>query len=794
MRKFLITSLIGICSVLVLGAFIDLPLDDGLTKILSRFEAYTLNRPQEKLYLHVDKPLYVAGEDIWFSTYLVNAGSLKPDSISRTIYVELFNDTNTLLQRRVLYSPDGTSHGDFTLAENLPQGKYTIRAYTNYMKNADEEFFFTKEISVINLTENSRSPIPLANTTPDLQFFPEGGDMLVDVENQLAFKAVNQTGKSIQVEGEISDETGKIITSFRSEHDGMGLFRITPLSNHHYTATIKNSGYSFPLPTVSDKGYMLRVTDMNSDIRITAYSNLKKFSTDPCIIYLVAQSRGAICYAAKGEITNTALGTKIPKNKLPTGIVQITLFDGSGVPQCERLFFINHQSELTLSLKPDQAEYDKKKAVTIDMDVRRKDDTSVKGNFSFSIFDGSRISAEEYPATIVNNLLLTSDLKGHIENPGYYLKDTLQETKHHLDLLMMTHGWRRFRWETILKDNLDPVKYYAEGGIVISGIVQKELSKKPSVNSSVKIFTQQKDILILKTDSLGRFYTDELSFYDSAQLMIQTDNPKGKQSDLQFKLNPFNIPPKMQSISMASDTEDLKNFLEKVRNGNIILPFTTKTTILKEVEVKATRIKETDDNTFKLYGVPDATINMKDVPQGFANILQAIQGRVAGVTVSGNNVSIRGGGSPLFLLNGMPVDSSIISSLSVYDVESIDVLKNPGTTSLYGMRGGNGVIAINMKKGHTYSAPTVGIHTLKYPGFYKAREFYSPNYSVADLPQDSLDVRNTLYWNPAVKSNSDGKARIHFFTSNVSSSYKIIVEGISDDGIPGYTAYDLIVK
>lgn len=790
MLKSLSTYLTGLAIILISGAFILQPPDEGLAKILSKFQQYLTSLPQEKLYLHVDKDTYVAGEDIWFSAYLLDAMNHRKDSISRTIYVELFNQAKTLLQRRVIYSSDGLSHGDFHLFDTLTQGSYSIRAYTNYMKNVGEDFFFEKEISVINFDKKHKSKNSSVSST-DLQFFPEGGDMLTDVENQIAFKAADQNGRGIFVEGDVVDETGTVVTSFKSEHNGMGMLRFIPSLNHKYVARTKNSGRTVALPAALQKGYILRILDMGADIKITAYSNLKKFSPDPCIIYLVAQTRGTACYAARGEIINTALITKIPKSKLPTGITQITLFNGEGVPQCERLIFINHQDALTVSVKPDLRTYTKKKAVTIDIAVKRKGGTAAKGFFSLAVVDDARISTEA-PRTIVTNLLLTSDLKGYIEDPGYYLKDTIQQTKHHLDLLMMTHGWRRFTWKAMLQENTDPPKYYNENGIVISGKVLKALSKKPSINSDVKIFTQQKDFLILKTDSLGRFYTDELFLNDSSQLMIQTDNAKGKQSDLQLTLDPFNVSPPLNYKTMTTEAERSDSLSYFITTRNNPLTAQGKTTVLKEVEVKATRIKE--ESNFKLYGIPDETINMKDIPQGYTNILQAIQGRVAGVMVSGNSVSIRGGGTPLFLLNGMQVDQDVITStLNVNDVESIDILKG-ASAAIYGGRGGNGVIAINTKKGYVYHAPSVGIHTMKYPGYYKAKEFYSPNYDVASEPRDTLDVRNTLYWNPSIKTDSNGKAQIRFFTSNVSSAYKIIVEGISEDGIPGNNSCDLTVE
>lgn len=174
-----------------------------------------------------------------------------------------------------------------------------------------------------------------------------------------------------------------------------------------------------------------------------------------------------------------------------------------------------------------------------------------------------------------------------------------------------------------------------------------------------------------------------------------------------------------------------------------------------------------------------------------------MQGRIAGVMINGAypnmSVSIRGGGTPLFLLNGMQVEMDMIMMVNPNDVESIDVLKG-ASAAIYGMRGGNGVIAVYTKNGEFISKPTVGIHDIKYPGFYRAREFYSPNYEVPIEEHNFPDIRTTLYWNPSIRTDKDGNAKVSFYTSDVTSSHTIKIEGVSKDGIPGTDGQSLNVE
>jgi TonB-dependent SusC/RagA subfamily outer membrane receptor len=775
-----------------------------LEKVVSKFGDYTRAHPQEKLYLQLDKPLYAAGEDMWFSTFLVSASRHIPDSISKVVYVELFNPSKKLIQRRTLYSPDGFSHGDFHLADSLSPGTYVLRAYTNNMRNTEEDFFFLKEVTVLNINATLKTPATETGLA-DITFFPEGGNLLVNVENRVAFKAISRTRGGVETEGEIVDASGKVITTFRTEHDGMGVFRMIPTPHTFYFAKVSGLARTFPLPPSTQQGYQLRLVETDAFINARVRTNLDAALTRGGII-VVAQSRGVICFAARSPTLHSELITNIPKNKLPTGIVQVTVLDGSAVPQCERLVFVNHEDKLKVDGTPDKSIYTKRGRMELSIHVAKKDGTPAKGNFSMSAYDGSKIPTREtYPSNIVNYILLSSDLKGKISNPGYYLADTLPTTKHHLDLLMMTHGWRRFTWKSILTDTLAPIPYLPEQGIRVSGQVL-ETSRKPAPNSKIKIVAASGDVVMLTANRQGKFYDDGFMHYDSTQFVIQTDDAKGRQRQLGFILDPFNTTAGLEYTPADDGVSDAGTFLDQVNRRKVLsegIGTDTSATLLKDVVIKSTRI-ERDPPPFRLYGVPDATVNFKDMPYIPISVLQGLQGKVAGVVVSGTpgfeSVTIRGltsygtGGDPLFLLDGMPVDIDLIRNFPTTDVASIDILKGP-SAAMYGARGSAGVVAIITKKGVSPAPPPAfGIHNVKYPGLYRAREFYAPRYDVSDSRNEFQDIRNTLYWNPSVTTDGDGTAHISFYTSDIASDYNIVVEGISVDGVPGVGSFKISVR
>jgi hypothetical protein len=802
-RKFLLSALLILSVSLV--SFIGSE-DDILKHLITRLLAYQSRNPQEKLYLHFDRPYYAAGENLWFKAYLVDGTYHRMDSsVSKVIYVELLNSSNKILDRKALYAPAGSSYGDFQLADTLSEGNYLVRAYTNYMKNYREEFFFQKEISILNALVKKTGGPEVAESIVNIQFFPEGGNLVAGVDNRIVFKAMNSFGKSVDVEGDIIDDENKVITSFASEHKGMGSLRMMVFSQKKYKARLRKPSAvakEFMLPQAIEKGYLMQLVDAGANIKLVIYNNQEKIASSPVLFNLIGQTRGEVYFAAKGEIKTSTVTALIPKNKFPSGIAQFTVFDGHGLPQCERLFFIDHQQTLNVDIKPDKTVYSKREKVTLGLTVRNREGQPVKGDFSISIYDNNAVkNFEDYPVTIENYLLLISDLPGYIEEPGYYFKDKSPETLRHLDLLMLTHGWRRFVWKDILTDEQKPVQYFAERGISISGSVGKTLSGKAAANSKLKIFNSQGDFVIVDADENGRFYTDDLVYFDSTKLAIQTENVKGKQLELKLELDPFNIPPSSHYIVTPFPHLKSELLLKQAQNRldyEKALKLAQDERLLKEVVVSASKIDET--NKPKVYGTPSATVQMKDIPQTYTNVFQALQGRVPGIQVRGVSpnmtISLRAGNTepPLFLLNGTPVDADVINSIPVTDVSYVDVLK--GTASaIFGSRGQNGVVAVYTKAtDYTPRKALGGMQHYQYPGLYLGKEFYSPSYDVPDDKHSYPDIRNTLYWNPVVETDEQGKAQVSFYSSDVASAYSVIIQGLSFEGDTGYGTSSLQIK
>lgn len=776
--------------------------EDFIQFISNKLNKYRGTLPVEKAYLHLDKPYYVTGDTLWFKAYLTEGSLHLADSASNLLYVDLIEQRsgrNAALKR--VQMNGGTGHGEFVLADSLAPGAYTIRAYTNWMRNASEDFFFKKNVYVFDYEEKTSANT--ATGKPDLQFFPEGGQLVADINTRIAFKAVNEAGLAQNVTGFVLAQSGDTVASFKSEHLGMGRFQFAPKTGESYRAFVKEGDGKvtlFAFPKVHDTGFTMVVDNLSNPfkMRVIAYAKVPGKTEIP--VHVVGHARGIVAFVAKGKIGNRGLMMQLPTTELPDGITHLTLFDEANKPVCERLVFVDHSRSLRVNIKPSKPEYKPREKVDLEVTVTDSAGKPVEANLSLSVTDAGQILQQPYEQNIASYLLLSSDLKGIIEQPAYYFDLAKTDRKIHLDYVMMTHGWTRFKWEDVLLDSIPPAKRYVEQGITLEGDAKRN-NKKLTEKTALSLFLSNDSLstfMTSETDEYGHFTIYNLAFSDSLQLRIQGMNKKGNQS-LSFTLNPFDAPRasvvKIPFKPVTVDAQRLADFLKNAAQDQDISRKIreNRERLLREVTIKAK--KEVPRDSRKLYNSADATLKVTpQMASGYMSILDMLQGRVAGVSVMGSGmnavVSIRGNrGEPLFVLDGMPVDKALITSLNVFDVESIDVLKG-ASAAIYGSRGGNGVISVLTKRGnenYDYSQDIVpGVLVTKIAGFHTPREFYSPQYGPTSPPAPNPDFRSTVFWAPMLKTGSDGKVRVAYYHSDAASPADIRVEVLSPTGLPGF--------
>lgn len=873
--------------------------DDPIQKLVAQLEKWTSDQPQEKVYLQFDKPYYGVGDNIWFKGYITIGPKHQLSALSGALNVELIDDRDSIKQWIKLPVNSGITWGDFALADTLREGNYRIRAYTNWMRNAGEDYFFEKNITIgnaatnavftkasytysktgtaqkvdaqINYTNLDGAPyagkevnysvrlnnkqimkgkgitddkgslsVSFVNATSapltsgsiitnikvadkntvtktiaikttsgqvDVQFFPESGTLVNGVRSRVAFKAVGTDGLGVDIKGVITDNNNAELAQITTKHLGMGTFVLTPESGKTYKAQLTypdGSQNTVALPQVAPQGYVLTVNNTDTaNINIRATSSTGVDSKD---VYLVGQANGVVCYVARNKAGSAAFSASIPKSKFPSGIVQFTLFSAAGQPLNERIAFIQRNSDmLKLNVSAAQSASALRQKVKLNISARDAGGKPVIGTFSAAVIDESKVQTNEAAETsILSQILLTSDLRGYIEQPNYYFTNPSDKTNADLDILMMTQGYRRFEWKALLANQLPAIKFQPEKTLQISGTI-KTSGGKPVPNGKIMLFTTTGGTFILDTvaDANGRFAFKNLVFKDSIKFVLQARTAKnGKNVDIALDNLPATMAVKskqaqdaqVSSVALASYLKfTKKQYDEEAKYG-----LGNHTIMLKEVTITEKK-KSAVANSSNLNGAGNAdqviTGDFFD-KMGCVTIDQCLQGRLVGVIFrNGIPYSTRSMNTPMqIIIDGIYVEPDFLSTLVPNNIASIEVLRTIGNTAIYGSRGGGGVLLINTKRGGDYAADASqiyapGILTYTPKGFYSARQFYSPAYDDPKTNVTIADLRTTIYWKPNIITDKDGNASIEYFNAGSKGTYRVVVEGINDDGYLGRQVY-----
>jgi TonB-dependent SusC/RagA subfamily outer membrane receptor len=775
--------------------------EDFTQKIASKLLHYRTVFPQEKAYLHLDKPYYVTGDTLWFKSYLVESALHMPDSASQLLYVDLIEHrTGKNVALRRVHLSGGIGHGDIVLADSIPNGAYTIRAYTNWMRNFSEDLFFRKDIYLFD-PQNATGPAP--SNVVDLKFFPEGGQLVAGTTTRVAFKGVNESGHGTDVSGFVLNKSNDTVALYKSEHLGMGRFQFEPKSGEVYNAFLKGKDGKltrFDFPKVQESGFTMVVDNLSNPLKMRVIAYSKFPGKQESAVHIVGHSRGIVAFVAKGKVNAKGLMMSLPTTELPDGITHLTLFDEQSKPVCERLVFINHNRNLNVKITPSKTAYKPREKASIEIMVTDSAGKPVEANLSATVTDAGQILQQPYDENIASHLLLSSDLKGFIEQPAYYFDPQKTERKIHMDYLMMTQGWSRFRWEDVLADSLDAPQNFVEQGITLSGEVKRN-NKKVSDKLTLSLYLSNDSLstfMTAETNENGRFAVYNLVFADSLKMRLQGMNKKGNTS-LSFQLDPFSTPKvtltKAPFYPITVDAQQLQAYLKRAEQDQEIARKIreSRERLLQEVTVKGK--KEVPRDSRKLYGSADASIKVtSQMASGARSILDLLAGRVAGVQVVGSgmnaSVYIRGNRTePLFVLDGMPVDKDMIANLNTFDVESIDVLKG-ASAAIFGSRGGGGVISILTKRGnenYDYSQDIVpGVLVAKIAGYNVPKEFYAPAYGQNGIQNTNPDYRSTVFWAPMLQTDKQGRATFEYYNTDAATSVDVRVECLSSAGTPGF--------
>ncbi|MFD2200215.1 TonB-dependent receptor plug domain-containing protein [Shivajiella indica] len=873
-------------------------ISDLTEKILSYMEYYVEDVPEEKVFVHMDKNLYAAGDNVWFSVFLTAGSPDVPSPLSKVVYVDLLDNEGTLLQQKTVQIQEGHGYGDFKLDFYMREGIYHIHAYSHWLRGFGREAVFRfsieilepynlkfqpsvefqmaeagnmvkyqamvkalnrslqplkgetiiyevlnrnrvlksgsfqlddegaynldfslllsdlQQVTAIELTQKENEEysisrkflLPFPASMMDIQFLPEGGDLVSGFNNKVAIRAVYPDGTPIILSGSVNVDGQEVV--FNTNESGLGSFSFTPQNGKLYRANIQigESKLEIPLPQVKSTGVNLAVDNskenlLNVLIQANAFNEISPSGEG----LLVIHARGRIGHMQVINLANGVTGARINKNQLAPGINQVTVFEPEGTPLAERLVFIPQEKDLKLKLKIDEVNTRARGKNKWKLEIEGEGFEG--GNYSVSVTD-----ANEVPYSLTSNIIsylkIESELKGRIHQPKQFFSDKRDDEG--IELIMLTHGWRRFNWESVLEGKIEN-KNFIEQGINITGTVSpKSEGKRGLTGGIINVFSKgkQEDFIAVEFGENGKFIIDDLDFQDTTLLTISANDRRHKEL-VNLELDPplskyeqwegFN--PEINAFEISPVLREYLKNVEK-RKAATASYGEMEVVEIDEFVVQSEKFDPTQEEITRIYGKGDASLRPEDIGgfEGYVDIWQLLQGRFAGVRIipspmgGAPTIQIRGvgsieaGGAPLVLLDNSPIDPSFAGSISPRELASVEVFKDAATLAVFGTQGANGAIALYTKRFAGIGEMGDGVFNLRFPGYSIARQFYMPRYDNESNP--APDYRSTLFWNPKIIWNGN-QADIEFFNNDVVQKYKVVVQGIDKSGRLSYLEQEI---
>lgn len=772
---------------------------------------------QEKLFLHTDKDSYLAGEILWMKLYLVDAATRRPGTLSRSAFVEILSDEQKpVLQARIALN-SGTGNGSFQLPFSLHSGNYLLRAYTNWMKNSPAGSWFEKQLVILNTLRNNPAaatptaapitPAPASQrpTAPyDIQFFPEGGNLVAGIPNHIAFRIIDSTGKGLGAFGAVLTNTGDTLTCIKTQRFGMGEFTLTPTENTRYTVQIRTPGRppgSYQLPTPESTGYVLHVADAgNGNLRIDVHAAGVPANT---VLRLLAHAHRIITSRETNLAENNATFL-IPKDSLPDGVTWFTLFTGANgapAPVCERGWF-KAPALLNLAVKADQPSYDKREKITLDVSAQDAVHSPLRldGSIAVVLQDDVQSTGDQ---DILNYLLLSAELKGQVESPSYYFSPKNNDREEMASLLLMTQGWRRLKVSPSQPQN----RYIPEyAGLLVSGHITDRRTGAPAPNIAAWLSAPGRRYQLARSvsDINGNILWDMGALYGARELVVQ---PVTADSNYHIEIT---------SSFAEADPNPAASPAANAAAGRRSLPNPPPSQLLQHsigaqaqnayqaaLRQQFIRPEQTDTNAF--YGRPDRRYKLDDYTR-FTTMEEVIREYVKEVRFNNRKGDFEFhvqsdqanqlffDETPLVLVDGVPItNTNNIVRFDPLKMQKIEVVAKRYFVggSLY-----DGIVSYNTYQGDISGFPLdANAYTVDYDGWQLHREFYAPVYDSKDRQASRIpDLRNVLYWSGDILTDPQGRQRLTFYSSDIPGRYSVLFEGITADGKTGSAVAGFIVR
>ena len=726
---------------------------------------------------------------------------------------------------------------------DYPSGFYEVRAYTSYMLNFSNEILFSRVLAVYdppkeegNFYESSPVITIKRTETSDFRpkseklrninasFYPEGGHLIIGKPCRVAFKVIDDTGFGVEATGKVE---GKDIT-FSTVHNGMGYFTFTPQEKRNSVEiTVGETSRSFNLPQAEPLGFAMTVDPLDSDSITVKVDGAEGMSGITLGVALTC--RGELMDFGTLESGATPSERIIPLHGVPEGVCRIYLFDKNGILYSSRSFY--HRSKVikapVLEMSADKETYQPFEKITLNFSLNDKGNP-FRDRFCLSVRD-SRTQNNVYTDDLRTSMLLSSDLKGFIEHPAWYFDSDAPERDQALDLLCLVQGWERYDWDIMTGQKDFSERYRMEESLTLNGWILSSSGRKKldGVEVNASLVPQDKtltEIYSYTTDTTGYFGFDiGAEFYDKAKFSISANTDKkpliGTSARIRIDrpaspaIRPYNVG-ELVFTGVKGTGYKRKGWKEEEEEN----PYPTVINIetgylLPDVDIDEDRMY-IDYFTFSAYDVTNDVEIELDKGDYTTDLMGYLIDKGYEVIASDTSIESINGFEPFFYIHDNKkylyqgpyetpavIDTKDIKSVIVFDrpMFMMNILQqcplyqdylSESIQMLYGEDLINHrllLVDVQMKEPNEISTRedrfNINKRITTVDGYSRPYSFYSPEYPQGPVFGD-VDYRRTLYWNPNVITDENGKAQVEFYNNSITRRFDVEAAGITSAGVP----------
>lgn len=778
-----------IVAILVLAPIHLYGQSDAVESLIKKYDEIGSHFAAEKVYIHFDKPVYYAGDPIWFKAYVLESRTNKPPVDSLNLYIEMVDQKGRIIEYLILLSENGTAWGNFKLSDSIPEGNYQFRAYTDKMSAFEKEMVFVRNFYITNY--GYENIIPRADIRANRQFnnqleklslsesvffFPESGEIIAGFENRVGFKAIDGLGRGIKIVGDLVDSRGNVLARIDSRDHGYGIFSFAPVAGDNYKLRASLNGKpakDYSLPVIQSEGYLLQLDYKESEISIQVKS------THMAEGVLVFQSRSGITFHESVILKDRGFTKSFSTSMFPGGINRVTLFSNTGLPLAERLFFVSPEQVISINASVFAQDHEGTKYLRMVVQNADSEGQPVISNLSMSLQDGD-IRPVSSNGNILSYFLLSSELRG-INPEGFGFKVDTETPVDSIDLVLLTHGWKRYSWREISRYNaLDNMKQF-QPGITLSGRIFDPVIRRYLANYPVQLLLRD-DIgksYAAVTDPDGVFRFSNLIFYGPRKVELnsrRTPNDVFPEIEIFVKENtsePFQYGQLNRITDRGSNWRRTRGRYSAVSTGKGMM-----------------------DEPKSMYGNPDQTIIIDDRLMSYRNTLRVLSDKAVGFTFQDGEVVFRGASSvrlssaPVFVLDGNIIDQSTFLNMSPAELQRIEIFKG-ANAAIFGVRGTNGAV-VGYSRRFTVAAD--GKREMVVMGLHAPAEFYTDVVPAGLRNRRNTDYVRTLHWNPQLTTDENGQAITIVPMPSGGSQLKLVIEGFGSKGELGFGEFIFNLK